>query len=471
MNEVYCLALCADTQTIDHDIRAFLNRRYTIGRIVFIFCVVTEAENSVRALTGSIRCVVLTLDHICELLQQPNPKSFVRSLLLTALPRLSLIAYTIHAPVEANMFFGRAEELERIFHESAESFAIAGPPGLGKTSLLRQYQKRLITTRDLRAHHRFYMNFLECQATTADEIASFIAFKVNPTRRGYHVKAEENPSHTSEDSRREDEQKDARESKLKLRADGLKRFLIREQRGCGQRLELLLDEVDDVCRSPVFESLGDCARDGICRLILCGRSELLNMMQQAGSPLRRRLRLIQLRPLSQHEARQLILEPLSDLGIQIQDEEPFIARISNLTGRFPHLLQFYCRKLAEHAVQYKLDTLTLKHIDQVKWDHETALFFMTAIEGIKDITLKKLALLLLHFRPRPINPYVVARLAQDKGIALSEERASSVCSALVIENVLTWQEGEYVIANESLAEYAEKSQLFDFLFRRASAVR
>lgn len=476
MNEVHCLALCADTHAMDEEIRGFLVRRYAVGRILFTFCLVTEVENRARSLTASIRCILFTVDRTCELLRHPDAKAFLKSILINALPRLSLIAYTIHAPVEPNMFFGREEELNRIFHESAASFAIAGPPGLGKTSLLRQYQKRLITSRDPRAQCRFYLNFLECENKSPDDIARFIAFKVNPTRRGYNVKADVVPD-AAPGNRRTDELDGGGRAPERfrtdsdVRVDGLKRFLLREQRKYGQSLELLLDEVDEVCRSPVFESLGDCARDGICRLVLCGRSELLNMMQQAGSPLRRRLRLIQLHPLTEGEARQLIFEPLSDLGIRIEEEEAFVARINALTGRFPHLLQFYGRKLAERALQKHSDLLTLKHVEEVRWDHETALFFTTALEGIKDLTLKRVALLLLRYRPHTINPYVVMRLAQSKGVPLTEQNASAACNALVIENVLSWYEGEYFLANESLAEYAERGQLFEFLFRRTSATR
>jgi hypothetical protein len=216
----------------------------------------------------------------------------------------------------------------------------------------------------------------------------------------------------------------------------------------------MFDEVDEVCQGTTFELVGDAARRGYCRLILCGRGRLLQMMLSPSSPLACRLALLRPGPLEVDAARDLLVEPLDNLGISILDSDRVVEEIFRWTGRLPHLLQFYGKKLAELAEEE--GSISQNEVAALHWDFDTAQYFTSPLSDLPDSQTRLLALALLKESEHQVTIPQVRRLQAEIGLQLSHERTVEILNSLVVCNILSWDKGSYTIVNKALPLYAEK---------------
>ncbi|MCI0659592.1 MAG: hypothetical protein L0220_00810, partial [Acidobacteria bacterium] len=272
----------------------------------------------------------------------------------------------------------------------------------------------------------------DCNDSSDDGIARFIAMHIAPSSRSDRV--------TNDD---------------------LVQFLRRQYSLHHGSLELLLDEVDLVCASRAFKSLAKAARQNICRLVLCGRSNLLKIALSPDSLLECRVELLRLQSLDHDSARELLICPLSDLGFSLDQPDRIIERLFRLTGRMPHLLQFYGKKLANLAIEEGTDIITQEHLDTLRWDFETAQYFISPLGDLTDLESHLVALSLLKDGRQVFSVPLVREIAAKYELHLSYARIGEICNDLVINNILAWDEGAFRLANESLPYYARQMKLLD----------
>jgi hypothetical protein len=431
MEEVPCLLLggAAPAPTI---VRDFWKRANAPGRILCVLALSEGARAAAEQHLVKERCLLLDPEQVAALLEAEDARELFKRFLREQIALRQLIPYGILLPVQGNMFYGRQHDLARLREEADVSFAVAGPGRLGKTSLVLEYQRQLVRARDPRATRKFYINFFDCADTTADGIARFLAMRIEASQRS-----------------------------AKLDRDGLLQFLRRHVSLFGGPLDLLLDEVDLVCDGEGFRLLAKAARQGLCRLVLCGRGVLLKTVLSKQSPLEHRLELLRLRPLDAEAARRLILEPLADLGFTVTETQQLVERICKLTGRMPHLIQFYCKRLATVLIEEERHIVGPPQLDALRWDFETAQFFVSPLSDLTDPETRAVAQVLLKEGLRNFNAAQVRELAAQRGLELDVYRALEICNELVINNVLVWDEGHFRPANEALLFYAREMKLLD----------
>lgn len=433
MNEVPCLLIGGDGSDGALD---FWRKSAGPGRLPFILALSDKAYYQAEQIVTEQRGLLLSAAQIRQLVSSPDPRGFLKSQIHKQIAKQRLIPYDFLKSAEGGMFFGRRNELNRLRHEDGTSFAIAGPGKVGKSSLIKQYRSVMLRERDARATLRFYVDFYDCRDTSPDGVARFFAMKIDPSKQSN-----------------------------RMTADGLLDFLRYQSfRSGGTSLDLLLDEVDEVCNGEAFKMLGEAAKLGHCRLVLCGKGALLRMMLDKDSPLRGRLELVQLEPLDEHSARRLILEPLADLGLEISDPELLINRVFRLTGRLPHLLQLYGKKLASLAIEEESDRITINHIETLKWDFGVAQIFTEPVRNLTDPEARLIALLLLQEgkgSSEDISIQTVQKLAARESLEYDLNHLTEICNELVISNVLAWSNGRYRIANEALFDYAHNLGLLE----------
>ena len=231
-----------------------------------------------------------------------------------------------------------------------------------------------------------------------------------------------------------------------------------------QPLELLLDEVDEVCDSPAFGRLADAAKSGLIRLIMCGRRNLLRSALESNSPLAGRLTLLRPEPLSEKPVFDMIRKPMSDLGLRICNEHELLEHIYRMTGGLPHLVQFYCTNLVQLADKGESETVSFEHIREFEDRLETAQFFLSPVRGLHDASTRAIAKALLTDQRRGYAIEEIRQVAKDLGQDANSSRIRDVCIDLVIQNVLAWHgSGVYRIANEALRQFAQKDDYFDLV--------
>src|SRR6185295_17598165 len=277
MDDIHCLALSKPEDEARRAVQEFRRRIGAPGRLLVVLACREETYWAVRGLIGQSLFLALSPAEILSILAT-SPVQTLKSFVRWKIPLRSLIPYNYLRPALGNLFFGRHAELHRLIQEEQVSWAIAGPGRIGKTSLIKEYHRRLIRSRDPRAQRLVDIDFHPCSNATSDGVARYFAMHTDSSSRSH-----------------------------RMTADGLIDFLRRQRAMCGGPLELLLDEVDEVCHGLAFDRIGEAAKLGLCRLILCGRAELLDMMLSRTAPLAGRLDLLRPTPLEEAEARDLIL--------------------------------------------------------------------------------------------------------------------------------------------------------------------
>ncbi len=427
MTEVQCLLLGGEGAATAQAVREFKQRIGDSGGLSFVLATSNYGWEQARADLPAGMYLLMSPVELDQLLREPKPTAYLKNLLRTQIPLRRLIPYNHLLSVEGGMFFGRRNELDKLYYENDVSFAVAGPGRIGKSSLVKQYLRRLIRERNPLKPRTFHIDFYNC-TREPNSVARFLAMKLESSRRSNDVTVNK-----------------------------LLDFLQYQRFHLDGPLNLLLDEVDNVCQSDAFSILGEAAKLGYCRLILIGKGELLNMMLYNETQLKQRLQLLRLSPLDETSARSLLLEPLTDLGFRIEDPDKLVEQVMRLTGRLPHLMQFLARRLAEIAFDEDRSEISAAQVEVLKWDFDTAYFFLSPLEEkyLESPQVRLIALLLLKERPDEITPAKVRSLARRQGVDFDEVHALKLCNELVIHNVLVWNRAGYRIANEALVDYAQ----------------
>lgn len=429
MRDVPCW-VASGSADLNGEIDEFQHKFKSKDQVAFVLALSGKAYEQVQARVSDKHCVRLTADDVKRLLKSGNPVQLLKEFMWKQLQKGALLPYNINIPAEGGMFFGREGEVSRLTEETQTSFAIAGPGRIGKTSLLRRYKEQSLRSHTQHSDTRFFINlYRETPASTARHLA----MNIDPSSRSDRVTA-----------------------------DGLINFMRYQRVRHGAPLELLLDEVDGVCHSEAFRSLAEAAKMGLCRLLMCGRGQLLKEMLSPNSPLEGRVELIRIEPLDVEAARGLILKPLKDLGFKIDRPEQLADQILSLTGRLPHSIQNLCKGLALSAIAANSEYITLDHLKKVKGDFLTAQFFIKPLLDLKEEPRTCLiGLRLVAGEERSFTIRDVQEIARQEEVELPLNAALEICNDLVINNVLAWNSGAYTLANEGLPFFAQQIGYLD----------
>jgi hypothetical protein len=396
------------------------------GRVAVVLTASEDAYEQASEHLPASRCLILSPTRLAELLDAPDATRLLCESLWEQIPRRRLIPFNILRPADTTTFFGRRNELDRLRDEEDVSFAVAGPGRIGKTSLVLQYRRETRGSGEGRTHRIYYVNFYTCEDRSNDGVARFLATAIENSSRSARVTA-----------------------------GGLVNTLRYQSHLHEGPLDLLLDEVDEICHTETFQYLGEAARQGLCRVVMCGRGVLLNAVLDKRSPLACRLELLRLEPLDLVSAHCLLLDPLHDLGFTVAQEDQVLREIFHLTGRLPHLVQFFGKKLAELAIAENTEVITLEHVRALQDDFETAQYVTRSLLDLEDSNTQLLALALLRNPTARYSINSLIRIAEKEGLPLTHADALHICNDLVINNVLAWEKGGYQIATGALVHYAQ----------------
>jgi hypothetical protein len=427
MTEVQCLLVGGEDAATLQVVREFKQRIGDTGGLSFVLATSQYAWELAREYLPPGAFLLIAPTELEELIWEQKTAARLKELLRKQIPLRRLIPYNHLRSVEGGMFFGRRCELDKLCYESDVSFAVAGPGRIGKTSLVNHYHRRLLPhLRNPQLHRTFHIDFYHCPRDP-NSVARFLAMKLDAGRRSNEITVSK-----------------------------LLDFIQYQRSQLGGPLNLLLDEVDNVCQSEAFSVLGEAAKRGHCRLVLIGKGELLNMMLYGETQLKQRLQLLRLNPLDEASARNLLLEPLTDLGFRIEDPDRLVEHVFRLTGRLPHLMQFFAKRLAEIGIEEERNEISVARVEMLKWDYDTAFFFLSPLDGkyLENPEARLIAFLLLKERPAEITPAMLRSLLWRWDLIIDEPRALRLCNELVIHNVLTWSRDGFQIANEALVDYA-----------------
>lgn len=286
--------------------------------------------------------VIIDSKDIDSIQEHPNPKRALTDLFRSSIPLRFLSPYEPYQAVMGSQFYGRKFELNQILTRQNDSFAIYGGRKIGKTSLLKEAMRKLVT-RTLPRDQSKRVVWYDFWGYQKEE--DFYEYLVRYFGEGY-------PKLVRPDF-----------------GSYLPRFIERMKGAYGGHIIFVFDEVDDLIvreKETNYHLLGllkRIAQAGDCQLLMAGFRLLSEEVNRHDTPLNF-LRPLALSNLTREQTLSMLREPMSSMGISIQ--RGVSPQILNNTGGHPHLVQLYGQALVELLDESSERTISLAHVRSIK---------------------------------------------------------------------------------------------------------
>ncbi len=282
--------------------------------------------------------IVLTGRDLGQILMSRDPERQLIDLILDQVELTLVSPYVIAGPVPENMFFGRERELKtitRTIHD--RNFAVIGGRKIGKTSVLAKVYRLLSATAG------FYPLYLDCQAVQDyEDLLETVSTMWDVEMSG-------------------------------SAPDALRRFLHDTKAVQGERIVvLLLDEVDALLQydqqhqESLFRVLRAAAQENFCRFVFCGEKALNLALHSPSSALFNFCEIVHIGFSEPRDARRIIVEPLAEMGIEIEKADELIGNIISLSACHPNIIQYLCQKLIAEINQRHVRRISLRDFETVR---------------------------------------------------------------------------------------------------------
>jgi len=357
--------------------------------------------------------IVMDLADLYRIFVSKDPGRKFVSLMLEQVDLTVVSPYVTSGPVPENMFFGRDYELKTITRTIKDSdFAIVGGRKIGKTSILTKLHRLFSDSAE------YYPLYLDCQA-----VQDYGGFR------------------------------DAIETIWKLplteaSPECLMRLVARmKQEREGQLIVILLDEVDALLKHDasnqerLFKVFRALSQEGHCRFIFCGERVLYSSLQDPGSAFFNFCNIIRLSFLNARDAGRVILEPLQEMGIGLEDASKLVQGIIDLSACHPNIVQYICQELILLINRRGDRFITLEDLTSIGNSNQFK-DYLIAVRWGNATPLERLITLLLLDRPGLTVAQIVEAL-QAYGVQLPPERIERSLDALILGSVLSREEHEY----------------------------
>lgn len=281
----------------------------------------------------AVDLILLDPVQLIQIMQAASPEDELRGIILRQATLLS--PFMIVGPVPPSMFFGRERELRSItdYLGAGRSCAVIGGRRYGKTSVLLRLHGKLLP--DL----GFRTLYLDWQAFESHD--DIMQARTLDWRPAPPVIA---PATLGE--------------------------LLRNP-PADKRLVLLIDEVDRFIAADreadwrFFRMLRGLATDGKIRVVLSGERVLREALAESSGPLFNFVNVRSLGPLERDAVEQLVMQPLTQFGFEIENKAEVVRRICDFTSNHPNVVQRLCHRLLDLSEARSTHRITPIEIDTV----------------------------------------------------------------------------------------------------------
>jgi Cdc6-like AAA superfamily ATPase len=303
----------------------------TISTIFFYFQKSDMVENFVKR--PHLNLIALEENDLKKIVISYRPLDTFKKIILSRLSLQKITPYKTDGPAVKTTFYGRGGDINKIMGKKDKSFSIVGARKIGKTSLLYKL-------RDDPAPNTtcIFMDF-QLYFSNAKNYKGFIL--------GLESKIEE-----------EFKKKNAfgwlpfTKSLHKLP------HIIRKLSKENKRILFIFDEIDSLLdfdrknHYQLMKMFRGLSQEDICQFIFAGFKELYKLKRDMGNPLYNFCEEIELKPLDEQPALDLISRPMENMGVHYRDDGDK-ELILFYTGRHPNLLQYFCMKLVEEIEKHE----------------------------------------------------------------------------------------------------------------------
>jgi type II secretory pathway predicted ATPase ExeA len=241
--------------------------------------------------------------------------------------RVTINPFSWNGPCPPSMFFGRVPQLHAVLREPSRSFAVVGPRGSGKSSLLYFLRRSLA---EFPGQTYIYVN--ASGVTSYRELCWLLLSNISGSGRYARDEAA-------------------------LRTSSLDHLLLQTAGRLGARFVVAIDDFDDVAGSgdqdlQKLRALFSGPRlHGRYRFIVAGHSSLWRELSNPSSPYYNCFHPITLGPFAEAEAKVFLVECLGDFSQVLPRWQQAVSRLITLSGGIPWLLQRLCAQVLADALE------------------------------------------------------------------------------------------------------------------------
>ena len=260
--------------------------------------------------------IPMACNEFLKITEAREPGKIFRQWILSQADLSVISPFTTDGPTPERMFFGREQELRTIReHVLSASYALVGGRRIGKTSILKHLWHIGLPQIGIQA---FYQDcsYIQTQADLVQAVSLDRLWFPEPP----------SPPLSSFAS-------------------------VIQALPHDRPIVLLLDEADKLIEPdksagyPLLNTLRALANAGSCQFVFGGEYALLKDMKNPKSPLYNFANKLLVGHLDDRAVRELILQPMHDLEIELEEGDKIVERIWSFTAGHPNVIQRLCQRL------------------------------------------------------------------------------------------------------------------------------
>ena len=363
--------------------------------------------------TLPVSIIVLDVDDLTLISQSKRPSlDILTSIILEQSDLTKISPFVINSTTPKQMYYGREKEEATLINTLAShSIALLGSRKIGKTSLLRN-------ARDSLKSAGFSPFFLDCQT-----VNNWEAFGEMASRYwNINLPATFEPKNLF---------------------DMVKVFKQKNNKN----VVFLLDEIDQLVNwdslhekelvpEAFFKACRTISQNGEAQFVFSGERTISEKLWDPHSPHWNFCKPLQLRQLDKDSTRELILQPLNALQIQIDDIEKFVEKVWIVTSGHPQIVQFLGDQLVNKLNMLPASDRALlspAEIDQVSTTFDFQEHYIGTYWGQATDTEKLISILVVN----GINqPFKIIEEFKNKGLSIDEANVVDALRILELYGIL-----------------------------------
>lgn len=356
-----------------------------------------------------------------------QPRTLVE-IILSQVDLTVVSPYVTSGPVPANMFFGREAELKTIVRTVRDTnFAIVGGRKIGKTSILARVLQLL---QEAPEYHPLY---LDCQAVHSYE--DF--FEAVDTMWRIAL-----PAPTPEGFRR-------------MATDLPLRYPART-------VVMLFDEIDGLLAydlkqgEPLFRIFRALSQELPIRFVFCGEKILNNALHNPHLAFFNFCNRMVLSYLTREEARRVVVDPMQEMGITLEEDGDLANRIIDYAACHPNMVQYLCQKLIERINQRRERLIRQSDVEVIGESTEFAEYFAEVLWGSTTPLERLITLLMLEYPIVTLDE--MTQVLHTSNLIVPSERLDEAFEGLTLYSILRREGPKYTFAAPALANVLRRGQ-------------
>jgi hypothetical protein len=394
--------------------------------------------------------VILNAEQQARIQKADSPARMMLDILLNQMPRSQLAPYETHKPVIGSQFFGRQSEINKVLQHPTKSYLFMGIRRIGKTSLLKEIQRRMDYS-DPPHDHQIRRLYIDCTVINSEE--EFLRTLTYQLAR--------------------DELKF-----LMGRATKSKRYqrmmFDRFASLHGGPITFLIDELDRLLPRAnndwhLFDVLRATANEGKACFIMAGFRQAMEAARNQHAPLFNWADPIHLGRLQRSDVKYMVLVPMERLRINIQNPEGVVNRINRETAGLPNYVQFYCKTLLERLDEEGRDSLIEDDLRAIYESHEFRDFVLDTFMSNSEPLERALVYALVAEDHTPTERRTFSQRAMDsflkrRKLSLTLEQLDRACRSLEVAGVFNQVGSDFEFAIPLFQKMLHQTRDVEFLF-------